>query len=141
MSTEQNKAIAERIRKEIFEQDNLAVIDELVAPDYVDHTNDIHGRDGFKQMIIDMKTAFPDVRWTFHNVIAEGDKVVLHFTQHCTHTGKLVWWNIPPTGKKISVTGIVIDRIEDGKLAERWLNMDVLGMLQQLGVVSAIGDA
>ena len=93
--------------------------------------------DAFKQTIIGVKTAFPDVHFTVHDVIAEGDKVVRHFTQHGTHTGELTWWNLPPTGKEISVTGIMIDRIEDGKIAERWLNMDMLGMMQQLGVASA----
>ena len=141
MSTEENKAIIHRVHEEIFKQGNLAVIDEIIAPNYVDHTNGVHGRDGFKQMITGIKAAFPDVHFTFHSQIAEGDKVVTHFTQYGTHTGELVWWNLAPTDKQVSVTGIVIERIEDGKIAERWINMDILGMLQQLGVVPALGES
>ena len=67
------------------------------------------------------------------DMIAEGDKVAVRFTLRGTHGGDLM--GIPPTGKPVAVTGIDINRIADGKIAERWANFDALGLMQQLGVI------
>ena len=142
MSTEENKAIARRVTEEIWEKGNLAAIDELIAPNFVfrDPNFEVHGRDGYKQMVSATRAAFPDIRATIDDQIAEGDKVVTRFTQHCTHKGELVWWGIAPTGKQVSITGSETVRIEDGKIVERWVNLDLLGMMQQLGVVPSLGS-
>ena len=76
---------------------------------------------------------FPDLHITVDDVIAEGDKVVKRWTARCTHTGE--WMGIPATGSKLVVKGIEIFRIADGKIEEVWAEMDVLGMLRQLGVI------
>ena len=77
-------------------------------------------------------SAFPDEETTFEDQILEGDKVVSRMTSRATHVGELM--GIPPTGKKITVTGIWIDRVVDGKIVERWGQVDMLGVMRQLGV-------
>lgn len=141
MSTEANKAIVRRVFEEIWEQGNLAAIDELIAPNFVFHDPNfqLQGRDSYKQMVSATRTAFPDVSGTIDDQIAEGDKVVTRFTQHCTHTGEFVWFGLAPTGQRLTITGIEVNRIEAGKIVDRWLSLDLLGMLQQMGVVSLPG--
>ena len=78
-------------------------------------------------------SAFPDEETTFEDQIAEGDKVVSRMSSRATHTGELQ--GIPPTGKRITVSGIFIDRVADGKIVERWGQVDMLGVMQQLSVV------
>jgi steroid delta-isomerase-like uncharacterized protein len=82
-------------------------------------------------------SAFPDLHWTIEDAVAEGNKVVLRLTARGTHRG--AFQGIPPTGKQVTVTGIIISRLADGKIAEEWANRDVLGLLQQLGVVPVPG--
>ena len=142
MSTEENKALNRRFFEEFWDQKNLAVADELLAPNYVDHTPGSPpglppGPEGFKQFASVFMTAFPDLRLTLEDQIAEGDTVVTRWTSYGTHTGSLM--GIPPTGKSITVTGITITRIPDGKATETWTNFDMLGLLQQIGVVPAMG--
>jgi predicted ester cyclase len=141
MSTEENKAIVRRLTEEVWVKGNLAVADELVSPDFVFHDpyGETRGIDGFKQMVKATHAAFSDLQATIEDQIAEGDKVATRFTQRCTHTGELVWWGLAPTGKQVTITGTVTNRIEDGKIVERWVDLDLLGMMQQLGVVPALG--
>jgi len=134
--SDENKAIARRVQEEAFNQGNLAVIDELVSADYVDH--DLPpgfppGREGFKQMVAMYRAAFPDVQMTIDDVVAEGDKVVMRWTAKGTHQGELM--GIPPTNKQVTVTGVDINRLAGGKLAEHWGHFDQMGMMQQLGVI------
>ena len=84
-------------------------------------------------------TAFPDLHFTVEDLIAEGDKVVARLTVRGTQQGAFM--GIPPTGKHVTVTGIDINRLAGGKSVEHWLNMDTLGLLQQLGVIPAPGQA
>ena len=77
--------------------------------------------------------AFPDLHSTVEYLIAEGDMVVSRFTMRGTHQGEFI--GIPPTGKQVKVTGMVIHRFADGKIVEYWVKWDVLGMMQQLGVI------
>jgi steroid delta-isomerase-like uncharacterized protein len=140
MSTEENKALSRRLIEEVWNQGKLAVIDELVAPNYVDHdpTGPIHGPEGFKQFVSMYLTAYPDTHFTIEDQIAEGDTVVTRWTARGTHKGPLM--GIPPTGKQVTVTGISIGRVVNGKTVEGWSNYDTLGMMQQLGVVPAPGQ-
>ena len=101
--SEANKAIIMRIFEEDLNQGNLDVIDELIAPDMVNDSASIPGDAGLeaaKQEIIDLRAAFPDLRYHVHDQIAEGDKVVNRFTVTGTHTGA-DFMGIPPTGKRI----------------------------------------
>jgi predicted ester cyclase len=77
--------------------------------------------------------AFPDARHTFEDFVAEGDKVALRFTFKGTHTGD--FQGIPPTGKPVTISGSVVDRIVDGKIVEHWSLIDTMGLMQQLGVI------
>ena len=133
--SKQNKTIARKVFEEIQSQGNLALVDELVASDYVGHTPlaDIHGPEGAKQFEEMLYEAFPDYQVTVEDQIAEGDKVVTRWTGRGTHQGQ--FQGMPPTGKQMTMSGITIFRIANGKLVEGWNNPDLLGMLQQLGAV------
>ena len=133
--SEENKSVIRRLLQEVWNQGNVDTIDEIVATDYVDHTPaaDIPGREAFKQLVKGFHVAFPDIRFTLEDLIAEGDKVVARWAASGTHRGDLM--GIAPTGKQMMVTGVHMYRLADGKLVERWGNWDQLGMLQRLGVI------
>ncbi len=141
MSVEENKAIVSRATEELWNKNNLAVVDELYATNFVSHGSDIPGvtpdREGYKQFVTMSRTALPDFHTTIEDMIAEGDKVVQRFTARGTHKGEFM--GIPPTGKQVTITGIAIDRIAGNKIVENWANMDMLSMMVQLGVVPPPG--
>jgi steroid delta-isomerase-like uncharacterized protein len=144
MSTEENKALARRAFEEAWNKGNLAVLDQLVAADFDGHPQPSdadfgRGPEGQKRFIGMYRAAFPDIQMTIEDMTAEGDRVAVRWTGRGTHTGELM--GMPATGKRATVTGILIDRIAGGKIAESWGNFDALGMLQQLGVVPAPGQA
>jgi steroid delta-isomerase-like uncharacterized protein len=135
MSLEQNKALVRRLVEEDLNGGNPAAADEIVAVDFVDHTNPPglqYGLESHKQIVAIFRTAFPDVTWTIEDMIAEGDKVAVRLPMRGTHHGK--FFGIPPTGKQVTVTGIHVLRVADGKIAEHWGNNNDLGLMQQLGV-------
>ena len=141
MSTEQNKAMDRRVYEEVWNGGSLAVIDELVAANYVDHDQEppgaLEGVEGLKQSVTMYRSAFPDVHFTVEDQIAEGDRVVTRWTARGTHQGAFM--GIPPTGKQAMVTGISITRVASGKVVEGWTNFDALGLLQQLGAGPSMG--
>lgn len=136
MSTEENKAVAQRLIEEAWNQGNLATVDELMDPDHVGHhslvANQPPSREFYKQYITRTRAAFPDFHATIEGQIAEGDLVVTRWSAQGTHQG--MFRGHSPTGKQMAVTGIVIDRIVDGKAVEGWMEMDTLHQMQQLGV-------
>ncbi len=138
MSTEVNKALARRAY-DAFNQGNLVGFYELLTPDFVLHnaSQTIQGLEGYKQWLSMYLAAFPDARLTVEDMIAEGDLVVVRQTFRGTHTGELM--GIPPTGKQVSATGIVITRAANGKAVEQWTNYDDLGLMQQLGMIPVPG--
>ena len=97
----------------------------------------MHGPEGIKEFITGYLAGFPDGRITIDGQLAEGDMVATRWTGRGTHQGELM--GIPPTGKQVTVSGITISRVKNGKVVEEWSNWDTLGMLQQLGVVPAPG--
>ena len=97
------------------------------------------GIEGSKQFIGMYLTAFPDLQFKIEDMIVEGDRVVARLTTSGTHKGAFM--GIPPTGKQTSVTAIDINRMAGGKSVEHWLEMDTMGLLQQLGVIPAPGQA
>ena len=139
MSTEANKTLVRRFWEGVFNQKNLAVIDEVCAADCVLHdpSGPIRGREGLKQFIGMYLGSFPDFHITIEDIIAEGDRVVVRQTTTATHQGELM--GIPPTGKRVTLSGIHLTRVADGKMVEEWANDDVLGLLQQLGVIPPMG--
>jgi predicted ester cyclase len=135
MSTEANKALVRRFYEEI-DKGNLEAMDELVAEEYLDHSPTPFpvspGRKGLKEAFKLFWEATPG----YHQIedqIADGDKVVTRLTAYGKHEGDLP--GIPRTGNDMKMTAIAIHRIADGKLVEKWSDKDVLGMLQQLGVI------
>ena len=137
MSREANKALVRRWVEEVVNKGNLAAIDELLALDYLDHTNPPGwplGREGHKQIIALYHTAFPDFRYTVEHAVAEGDMVVVRGSYDMTQEGE--FFGIAPTGKQVTTTGMHLFRIADNKILEHWCNNDDLGVMRQLGVVS-----
>jgi steroid delta-isomerase-like uncharacterized protein len=138
MSAE-NKALARRLVEEALNAGRLEVVDELVASDFVEHDpslpEEVRGPAGVKELIAGYRAAFPDIHITIEDQIAEGDYVVSRWSGTGTHQGELM--GMPATGKQATVTGITIDRIADGRIAESWDNWDTLGMMQQLGAIPA----
>ena len=136
MSTEDNKTLVRRAF-DALNQQNWAAFYELVAPDMVLHevSTTMQGLEAYQQFLSMYYAAFPDLHFLVEDLIAEGDRVVARYTGRGTHQGELM--GIPPTGKPVSVTNILITRIANEKAVEQWLNFDALGMLQQLGVIPA----
>ena len=142
MSTEQNKALARRIIEEIITGGNMSVADELVALDWVGNPTPPGippGREGLKLVVTMYRSAFPDMKTTIHDIIAEGDKVVVRMTHSATHKGEFM--GIPPTGKSVSFGEISILRFAESKNVEFWGQTDSMGMMQQLGVIPAPGQS
>ena len=137
--SEQNKAIVRHWVEEYWNKGNLALLEETLATNYVLHdpAGPVNGHESFRQFTRMYRTAFPDIHLTLEDVIAERDKVVWRYTARGTHQGELM--GIPPTGKSVTLTGIVISRFARGKWVEDWHNNDTLGLLQQLGAIPAQG--
>jgi len=133
---EKNKAIIRRLMKAVNEQ-NLAVLDELVAPNFVEPDCQLKGLESMKQTITTLLKGFPDLDVTIEDIIAEGDKVCDRVTATGTHTGE--FQGLAPTGKKITFTGIRIWRIIDGKVRERTSVYDFLDLYKKLGVIEYKG--
>jgi steroid delta-isomerase-like uncharacterized protein len=136
MEATENSALVRRFVEEIFNKGNLEVAAEILTPDYTHHdptTNEFgSGIEGFKQMISLYRQAF-DLQIVLEDQVAAGDKVVDRWTGHGTHQGEFM--GQPPTGKKITATGISIHRIAGNRIAETWNNYDALGIMQQLGII------
>lgn len=142
MLIEDNKRLVRRLYEETDKQ-NFAALDEFFSADLIDHDpppipNLKPGLEGIKQAFRVFATAYPDGTHFIHDLIAEGDRVVVRVSGTGTQTGEFK--GIKPTGKKVEMTGIVIYRIEGGKIVERWAQHNFLGfVMQQLGVISPTG--
>jgi len=145
MSTEENKALVRRLIEEVWNQGNLAVFDELYAPDFIFHDPGlplVRTREEDKQWIARILKAFSDFHITIEDLIAEGDQVVVRLTARGTNTGDLgAQAPHPATGKHVTITGNVIARIANGQFVEIWHQVDWLGLFQQLGLIPAPGQA
>jgi len=133
-TAEENKRIVRRIREEVEEQGNLDAIDEIFAEDVLTHTpmGEFRGAEAIREMYEQESEAFPDSTEAIHDVIAEGDIVAMRLTEHGTHDGEFM--GIQPTGKEYEIQTMAFLRLEDGKVAEWWIQPDTLGVVQQLGV-------
>lgn len=135
----QNKDLVRRGVELVWNGENVSAVNEIVSGDFVVHAsrpgNEIHGPDGTRQHFTTLRNAFPDLKFTIEDHIAEGDRVVTRWVARGTHKGE--FQGIPPTGKQVTLSGIDIDRIAGGKIVECWMNLDELGLLQQLGVIEA----
>jgi len=135
MSTEENKAIVRRFLEGIFSQGNPDVVDELAGPDFVVHDPSSEAgqvaAEGVKESIAWSHSAFPDLRVTIEDQVAEGDKVATRWRVRGTHQGEMM--EVSATGKQVTFTGTQTDYISGGKIVESWSNWDTLGMLGQIG--------
>jgi predicted ester cyclase len=147
-SLEENKRFVRYEVEEIFNQGNLDVVDEHFSADYLGHdpaaAANIYGPHEFKQLATLIRNAFPDLRITIEDQIAERDKVVSRFTIRGTHRGTWVTRSrvrgpnqgaflvFAPSGNRVKVEGIRITRIVEGKNKESWTIIDQIGMIEQL---------
>ena len=132
-----NKALARRYPMEVFEG-NTAIIDEIIADEFRDHdpqtpSDTPPGPDGARLISDAYRTALHDMRFTIHEQIAEGDRVLTRWTLNANHRGELM--GAAPTGNPIEFSGLTLLRISNGKIAEEWSNWDGIGLLKQLGQV------
>lgn len=138
MSAEENKAIVRRFWG-VWEEGNIDLVDELLAPDYTNHTpaspDQPTGPEGVKGVVAMFQSAMPDLRVVVEDMIAEGDKVAVRYTLEGTHEGEL--FGVPPTGRRLSIKSISVERVSNGKIQEHWRITDSLDMMQQLGVIPA----
>jgi predicted ester cyclase len=136
MSAEENKALVHRFVEEFWNRGNTAIVDELMAGDAeirmpTGETFDLDELKGFNR---GWRESFPDWHSTFEELIAEGDRVAERWTGRGTHLGELM--AIPPTGKRVEAPGSVFYRITGGKIVEFRGQLDMMGLMQQLGVLS-----
>lgn len=134
---ETKKEIVRRIPTEIFDDGDLDLVDELFAADFVGHVpptpGELRGPDGFEGLVTAFRTGFPGLLHSEIDLVAEGDVVVARPTGTGTHRGEFM--GVPPTGETMETTAMEMYRFEDGTIAEAWINLDMLGLLQQLGAV------
>jgi steroid delta-isomerase-like uncharacterized protein len=138
MSAKENKEIVRRFWG-VWEEGNIGLVDELVGPDYVNHNpgmpNQPEGPEGIKVVVSMFRAGMPDLRVVIEDVIAEGDKVMMRYRIEGTHEGEL--FGVPPTGRRVSIESITVERVSGGKIREHWRVTDTLDMMQQLGAIPA----
>jgi steroid delta-isomerase-like uncharacterized protein len=136
-----NKAIVRRLYEEVWNLRKLELINEIVSPSHALHAPTLLGSsvgpEAYKRQFLSMLEGYPDLQWTVEDLIAEGDKVVACWTMSGTHKGE--YMGVPATNKKVSFDGITIHHFSGGKIMDSYSNWDALGMMQQLGVVPALG--
>src|SRR5438445_5758533 len=141
--SETNKTVVRRLFEEVWNKGNLPVADELFASTYAHHdpsTPDVgRGPESEKKRVTLYRNAFPDVRLTIEDIIAEGETVMTRWSCRGTHKGDLS--GIAPTGKQFTISGITVGRLTNGKIAEAFVSWDALGLMQQLGVVPELAKA
>ena len=139
-----NKSIVRRLYEEVWNMRRLEVIDELISPSHAVQIADATdpgtgiGPEAYARTVVEFVTAFPDVKFTVLDLIAENDKVVACWTFSGTHQG--VFRGLAPTGKKISVDGSTINQLANGKIMDSYVSWDLWGLMQQLGAIPALGQ-
>ena len=139
VSVQENKEKMRRVLEEAFGEGKVEVIDEVLHSDFVcydpnSESGEIRGGDTIKGEIDYFRNAVPDLTYTVEDQVAEGDKVVTRYTARGTHQGE--FFGVPPTGNRIEMSGIQIDRFdESGKMVEEWPEYDLLGAMRQMGAI------
>jgi len=140
----ENKAQLRRIYEEMFNQGNLVIADELIAPDFFNHEDppgmNSRGPESARQVVMMLRTAFPDLHYTIEELVAEGDMVACRMTMSGTHQGPLM--GIAPTGRSVRQQAQMhFVRFRYGKVIEHWAVRDDLGIMRQLGVIPVPANA
>ena len=142
MSAEENKAVLRRWIEAYNERD-LETEAAVLAPDYVAHVpaapGPLESLEAWRQFSGSFAEAFPDLRLTVQDIAAEGETVAARVAFHGTHRGELQ--GIPPTGKEVAFTSIEVNRVVGGKVEEHWVELDLLGLMQQLGAIPEPGHS
>ena len=141
MSEAENKTIAQRFNEDVWGRGDEAALVELLDSDFVDHDalpGQSPDREGHRQILAAFRSAFPDLNVTTEDIVGEGDKVVTRWTARGTHQGDLM--GIAPTGKEVTIKGIDVLRIAEGRIVERWAQYNDLEVMQQLGAIPAPGQ-
>ena len=142
MSADTHRAVVQRLFDEVWKQGNVAVIDEIFAPEYIDHgalpglSN--RGPENHKQLLATLRSAFPDISNTLEEIIVEGDRAAFRNTLRGTHQGPFM--GMAPTGRPFVQGQMhIVHFSEENKIVEHWAARDDLGMMQQLGVLPTSG--
>ncbi len=136
--SEQNKTLIRRVIEEMWNQRKVELANEFYSEEFIGHDPNnpgVRGPEGIREIVLKYVHAFPDTQFSIDDMVAEGDRVAMRWTAIGTHDGDLD--GMAPSGKPISVSGMSIDRIVDGKIVEEWSAWDALGMMQQIGVIPA----
>ena len=137
MTSEKNKALIRRLHEAFTNNGDMNVADEIIASDcvlyFAGQSQPIQGPEAFKQTLMMMRSAFPDIGWQIEEMVAEGDKVLEKVVAHATHTGTFM--GIPATGRKVTLQGVALFRIADNKIVEDWAMPNLMSLLQQLGAM------
>src|SRR5713101_5168174 len=141
--SKESVSLSRRLIEEVWNNRKQDAVNQIIGSHHTNHdpnTPDLgNGPEGYKRLVSLYTTAFPDLRITIEDTISEDDKLVISWNVSGTHKGDLK--GIAPTNKKMSVEGITISRHANGKILESRVSWDALGMMQQLGVVPALGQA
>jgi steroid delta-isomerase-like uncharacterized protein len=141
--TSENKAVVRRLYEEVWNKRRVELVDELMSPSHAMHNNHVPdsciGPEAYKREVARFMTGFPDLHFSVEDMLAENDKVAVGWTISGTHKGE--FRGISPTGRKVSVEGITINHIADGKIMDSYISVDYLGLMQQLGVAPAFGPS
>ena len=146
----EHAALVQRYFDEVYNAQNLAVVDELLTDDFgrsnpaLPHDN-LPGNDDDVRRVAEWLESFPDLRITVDDIVAVDDRVAVRLTWTGTQQGALAQWGIPATGRRASWQGVVIYRTECGQLRENWVALDYLTLFRQLGVITddelaSVGD-
>jgi len=142
MPAEQQKALVRRFIEEVWNQGDLAIISQVCAPDFVLHdptTPRFKSRREYEHLVLAYRRAFPDLRCTMEEQLAEGNLVMSWWGMQGTHRGPL--FGYAPTERHVRFTGISLNLLRDGQIAEARVNWDALGLFQQLGLLPNLGLA
>jgi len=130
-----NKVIVRRLYEEVWNKHKPELIPEIIAPSHALHDPNAAGSsigpEAYQRQYSALVNAFPDLRFSIEDVISEGDKVVVSWTISGTHKGEFM--GVAPTGKKVSVDGVTINHLGNGKIMDSYVNWDALGLLRQIG--------
>lgn len=136
-----NKAIIRRLYEEVWNKRKVELIKEIISPSHALQAPNISGSsmgpEAYKRQLLLFVAGYPDLEFTIEDTIAEKDKVVACWTITGTHKGDFM--GVPATNKKVSVDGVTIHHLTNGKIMDSYSNWDALGMMQQLGVIPALG--
>jgi steroid delta-isomerase-like uncharacterized protein len=140
--SDDNKTIVRQLYEEVWNKRRLELVDEIISPSHALHDANLFdsaiGPEAYKRQVTRFITAFPDLRFSVEDVFGEKEKLAVAWTISGTHKGEFM--GIPASGKRVSVDGITLNHIVNGKIMDSYISWDALGLMQQLGVVPALGQ-